>query len=66
LPEDHKTRERAGAVSPVAITKRILDEKPGLAKSQPKIELADSIDKSLMRFLDETAFRAPRGRNAQD
>jgi hypothetical protein len=56
LPEDHKTRDRAGAVSPTVITKRILDEKSGLAQGQPKIEVVDSLQPLNTHFLDEKAL----------
>jgi len=46
----------------LVITKQILDEKPGLAKSQPKIKLADSIDNSAKQLLDGDAYWASRDR----
>jgi len=49
-------RDSTGAKLHHVITKRILDEKPGLAKSQPKIEVADSMQLFEHPFLDDKAL----------
>ena len=56
LPEDHPARDSTGAKLHHVITKRILDEKPGLTKSQPKIEVADSMKLFEHPFLDDKAL----------
>ena len=43
------------------ITKRILDEKSGLAQGQPKIEIADSLHFCQVATPDENPDQDPRG-----
>jgi len=48
------------------ITKQILDEKTGLAYGQPKIQVADSLNKPIAQFIDEKLASALRDRCLQE
>ena len=63
-PSGHKVRPRGlhvKAPGNQVITKRILDEKQGLATGQPEIEVAVSLRFSANPSLDEAQTRAQPG-----